>query len=521
MYASSITAAVDNPLVQAGLAGATPSTTFTLSPLVSNALVAGTNVTVTSGIVSATVLATDSTTGILMWPVLVTVATVPSTIPGWCAQLVITWQGADPTVPANQTVVSGVFSAAGTVYGSPDKIATPHSFAITSNTIQALTIWVQSGLVNAAGAYVWNNIVPGITPSCVVTVGSANGYTINGVAITAQSIAVQQFANSISPISIFTVNPALPSVNYPPGAFGYNISGTPALLKVNAAGTAWISGVTGADIAANSITAGLVDASIVTTAYLTANYLTATTLVATYASLSYLAANYITASSIAATYVSTTTLTANYATIASLSTVSLSANQIKAGNLNVGPNAGYVGLISVNNVANQVIAQIGTIVGSGGPWYGVWAANFWAGGTSPGNALITLNGTSGSITGCSSVLAANGITTTINNETRFGWGAGIMVDDATTTSLMASTQFAVFHDSSSFCYASIGSNGATGGILILNDSSSGDTLALSAKYLYSAPSGGGTYAIPAVARAFLEITFNVGTTQLTGYVPVI
>jgi hypothetical protein len=323
LYVSSVTASVDNPLVEAGQPGATPSVSFTIISGTSDSPVGGSNVTDVSGPITAAVLTPDSSTGVLLWPVLVTVSSIPSD-PGWSAQLVVTWQGKDPTLPANQVVVSQPFTTSGSVYGSPDKIATPHSFTLTSKTIQQATVWVQSGLMNAAGAYVWNNIVPGITPATFITVGAVNGRTIDGTAVTPTSIAIDAFAAGIRPVSIFTSNPPLPDPNYPTGAYGLNIT-TNTFLKVNAAGNAWIPAINGGtDIQAGTVTATQIDASIlnaaqvaaayVTTSYLSANYLTATQVSATYVSATYLSANYLTASTISSTYVTSTYLTANYLT---------------------------------------------------------------------------------------------------------------------------------------------------------------------------------------------------------------
>lgn len=341
LYVASVSPTVDTPLVQAGLTGATPNQTFTLVSGASRFTAqAGTNVTETSGIISASVLTPDTSTGTILFPVLVNVSTVPA-IPGWSARLVVTWQGKDPGAPANQSVVTDVFHAAGDVYGSPDSIATPHSFTLTSNTIQAVTVWLQAGLMDANGNYRWNNIVPGITPSATITVGVSNGRTLDGTAITEESIAIDHFAAGIRPVSIFTANPTLPDPLYPPGAFGYNIT-TPAFLKVNAAGTAWIKAVNGgADIQAGTVTATQIDTTILNAAqvsaayasftYLAANYITASSIAATYASFTYLGANYITAATISATYANITTVAATYATISALNAKTITANSITTG----------------------------------------------------------------------------------------------------------------------------------------------------------------------------------------------
>jgi len=175
LYAASYATAVDNSLVRAGLAGATPNTTFTLTSLASGTPTAGTNATAVSGPVTATVFAPDNSTGKLVTPILMQVATVPA-IPGWQCRFVVTWFGTDATQPSNQLIVGSIFNIAGIIYGSPDGIPTPHTFALdTPTTSKIATVWAQAGVTDAAGNTRWNNIVPGITPATPISLGSTTG----------------------------------------------------------------------------------------------------------------------------------------------------------------------------------------------------------------------------------------------------------------------------------------------------------------------------------------------------------
>lgn len=203
-YASSVSSGVDNPLVRANAHGATPNAQLTLYPAVAGAPSGATNVTQLCGPIVPLVLPNDNSTGKLQTPVLVTVSTAPANIPGWSGQLILVWAGSDPTQPANQTTVGNVFTAAGPIYGSPDKIPIPHSFAVlTPTTVTNATIYALSGLVDAHGNYQWNNLVPGITPSCGITVGVTTGTT------DASSVMASTIAASMAVVTgLFGVAPA-------------------------------------------------------------------------------------------------------------------------------------------------------------------------------------------------------------------------------------------------------------------------------------------------------------------------
>ena len=188
LYVSSTSSSVDNVLHRATDPTPTPNQTFTLVSLASGTPSAATNVTGLSGDITASTMPDDNSTGKLVTPVLVMVGSIP-TAPGWTGRLLITWGNTDATLATNQSIVGPLITAAGPVYGSPDGIPVPHSFALdTPKTLTRLTVWLQSGLMDATGVMQWNNIVPGITPSSPLAIGTTTG-TIDAAAAMAASIA--------------------------------------------------------------------------------------------------------------------------------------------------------------------------------------------------------------------------------------------------------------------------------------------------------------------------------------------
>jgi hypothetical protein len=184
LYVDSFSKAIENKLVQAGLTGATPSQTFTITPQ-SAPSASGTNVTSTGGPISAIVLADDTSTGKRKTPVLVTVDAIPD-IPGWAAEFLLVWGDADPTDPKNQQIVGQKFNNSGPIYTSGDGIVAPHTFSVdTPKTMTYATIYMVAGLssvrARSAGrrppgvSHSWNNVVPGITPSWRIALGSILG----------------------------------------------------------------------------------------------------------------------------------------------------------------------------------------------------------------------------------------------------------------------------------------------------------------------------------------------------------
>jgi hypothetical protein len=208
LYACSYSATVDNPVIQNGQPNASPNQAFTVVSLASGTPTAGENITTVCGTIIGLVLPNDNTTGKLETPILVSVGSVPSTIPGWVCQLVLVWAGNDPTVVANQQTVGNIFSTAGPVLGSPDGIPITHSFAVTTpTTIQTATIFALAGLVDSTGKYKWNNLVPAVTPSCIVQVGTLQG-TVDASAAMVNTLATY-FSTSGSTFAIVSLPDAV------------------------------------------------------------------------------------------------------------------------------------------------------------------------------------------------------------------------------------------------------------------------------------------------------------------------
>jgi hypothetical protein len=194
LYIASISAVVDNTLVQDGLTNATPNAAFTLVSLASGTPTAGTNVTVNCGTINVQVLANDKSTGKLMTPFVALMGSVPSNPPkGWGYRLYITYGNADPTNPANLTPVTDVQTVAGVVPASKTDAVTDvlNSFALqTPTTTTNATIWAIAGLTDASGKFNPNNVVIGITNACPVTFGSNTG-TIDASQAIQSSISAQ------------------------------------------------------------------------------------------------------------------------------------------------------------------------------------------------------------------------------------------------------------------------------------------------------------------------------------------
>lgn len=175
---------VENQLIQ----GVTPSYVFTLTAATAPAPASGTTVTTNMGLIVATALTPVNVTGVLKTPVEVIVASAPLGISGWVGQLILTYGSADPTLAANQFPVGPIFSTAGPVNSGNDGISVAHSFAVdTPNTVKNATVWGIVGLVDSAGNYQWNKIVPGITPSWPITLGTTTG-TIDAASVLLSSI---------------------------------------------------------------------------------------------------------------------------------------------------------------------------------------------------------------------------------------------------------------------------------------------------------------------------------------------
>jgi hypothetical protein len=180
LYIASVNAAVGNPLIQDGKPNATPNLSFTLVSLASGSPTAATNVTdfPTSLTLVCDVLENQTVSGKLVTPVSALIGAVPSNPPtGWGYKLIGVQAGLDATSAANQQVLTGVETTAGIVPPPPsgDGVSTQHSFVMqTPTALTEYTVFVVTGLY-LNGAWSPNNIVPGITPSCPITIGTTTG----------------------------------------------------------------------------------------------------------------------------------------------------------------------------------------------------------------------------------------------------------------------------------------------------------------------------------------------------------
>lgn len=304
LYAVSYTTAIENALIQFGQVGASPSQTFSLAPqaVINAPPASGTNVTANTGPIVATVLTADNSNGKLRTPVYVVVGSAPTTITGWVGQLVLTYDTADPTLSINQFPVGPIFKTAGLVNAGSDGISVAHSFAVdTPTSIQHATVWAKTGLVDATGNYQWNNIVPGITPSFPITIGTTSG-TIDAASVLTTSIETSMavVAGKFGVATGGITNPLLGALAVDAGKLA-NSAVTSTKIANLAVGTAAIAllavdntlianaTITGAKIAsatiagANIASATIVDANIanldagkVTTGTLNANNVTIT-----------------------------------------------------------------------------------------------------------------------------------------------------------------------------------------------------------------------------------------------------
>ena len=417
IYASSVSSGVDNPLVRANAHGATPNAQFTIYPLVAGAPSGATNVTALCGPIVPLVLPDDNSTGKLQTPVLVTISSTPATITGWSGQLVLVWAGNDPTQPANQLSVGSIFTTAGPVYGSPDKIPLPHSFAVpTPTAITDATLYALSGLVDGGGNYQWNNLVPGQTPSAGITVGTTTGTT------DAASAMLATLAPSMAVLA---------------GIFGVAPTGITAPLMAPAAVTA-----------ANAALAAL---AVVNT------NMAASSVTATNAALAALA--------VIATNMAPNSVTSSNGAIAALAVVaaSMATNSITATN-------GAIANLAVSG-AN---IQLATVTGANIAFATIADANIGACSVSKltaGSATFTGTATFANGSGPSVAIASGSVTLTAGaNTTTLTAGGGISVANGAYSVSVTSSSVSLFNG------GSFNVQITTGGIAL---NSAGYTLAIS------------------------------------------
>lgn len=191
VYIQAYSALVDAPPIQADKVNPTLSQTFTIIPPTSSKPGSGSSVTgLQPNSISATVDTPQTVGGQSQTPILVTV-TPPSSVPdGWAFEVYAYVNGDLTTQPIFQSTPYTAAQSGTLLSVGNDGISDPHTFApITPTDPTSITLYAVSGQIRggatlhgAGGAtaksgalFIANQIVPGITPSCVITIGTTAG----------------------------------------------------------------------------------------------------------------------------------------------------------------------------------------------------------------------------------------------------------------------------------------------------------------------------------------------------------
>lgn len=181
LYVGSISAITNNPLVRNGLTGATPNVAFTLDSTAQGGATSATNVTdIPNGMtILCTVLPNQTVSGKTITPVSALIGSVPSQPPkGWGYKLIGVQGLNDPTVAANQIVLTSVETVAGIVPPPPSGSGASGQYSFIMDTPTTpntpYTVYAVAGLY-LNGTWSPNNIIPGITPGCPILIGTDNG----------------------------------------------------------------------------------------------------------------------------------------------------------------------------------------------------------------------------------------------------------------------------------------------------------------------------------------------------------
>jgi hypothetical protein len=179
LYLASISVVSANALIQYGQTNATPNAAFTLVSLASGSPTAGTNIAPNCGTIECQALSPDTSTGKSMSPFLATMGSVPANPPkGWGYKLYLYTGTGIPTSVSGLTPLTDVCTTAGLVPPAKADLVTDvlNSFAIqTPGSVQQATVYAVAGLVSANGTFTANNIVPAITNSCIIEIGTSTG----------------------------------------------------------------------------------------------------------------------------------------------------------------------------------------------------------------------------------------------------------------------------------------------------------------------------------------------------------
>jgi hypothetical protein len=278
IYVSSYSDEIDTPLVRAGLGGATPSVVVTLPATVQNKPGSAANVTpfLITGI-TAVALTPVLVAGKLKRPISVTVDTsgLPTGVPTNWGYHLLGFLNNDITSDA--VLATGIITdgTGGLVPAGPDGIDVAHTFGPDEPTVvTSITIYAVAGIVTGdkympsrsgghpppPGTFVSNNIVPGITASATISIGTTTGVidpTAHIVALLDGSVGTLTGVFGVLPLGIDNTRLALSSVATANLQNLLNTAAKMAASSITAANAALgSSSVVAANMSANSVTAG-------------------------------------------------------------------------------------------------------------------------------------------------------------------------------------------------------------------------------------------------------------------------
>jgi hypothetical protein len=419
IYCVAFSTTMENKLVQANQTGPTPNQTFTLVSLASGTPTSGTNITgltVASGAqvgIVATALAPVNVTGKLQTPVEVIVTDTPTT-QNWGFELVLTYFGQDPTVPANQYVLSGIETQAGPVQAGADGISVPHSFVLdTPTAVTSAVVWLIAGLVDASGNFQGNNLVPGITPSFPITFGSTIGTTDASAIMAATIAATMAIVGGLFGVAAAGItNPylgtgAVATLNIQALAVTNPILAALAVQAANLANSS-VTSVAIANLAVQA--ANLANSSVTSVAI--ANLAVGTAAMQLLSVDSTIIAN----AAVSNAKIVNATITNASIALATIAGANIGSATITQGN---------IALLSVGT------AQIQNLAVTDAKVINLSASKITAGTISATISITSPNINGGAITGASLVLNLNSVTTSITNTAVIGLTAGLAVADNT------------------------------------------------------------------------------------------
>ncbi len=272
VYVSSYSDDVDTPLVRFGEPGATPSVVVTIPAEDQRKPNSGSNITpfLVTGI-SGSVSAAVSVGGKLRRPIGITVdlSGLSTHRPaGWSYQLLGFVNG---DLSQDPILASGYITQDGLVPAGPDGIDVPHTFgpeeptSVTSITVYAVAglaagsrLPSERGIYKTSPGFTLNNIVPGITASCVVSIGATTGVIDPTQNITALLSSVFGTVSGVFDITTLAIDTARLA----------NLSATAAKLASAAVTTSKLAAlaVDAAALATSSVTSTKIASAAVGTA---------------------------------------------------------------------------------------------------------------------------------------------------------------------------------------------------------------------------------------------------------------